>query len=117
MGLMSVMSEWVQANTSILRSITCCICSFSTPDRRELTLVDLSGSVSDIDSKGSTTNRSLSSSASGRQSVVAILRFGSQGSNYGSFRFSHAPALTIGSTAGLLVGCLGDQLAHNWSDS
>ena len=57
---MPAMSEGVQANTSILRSRTCCICSFSPLDRRELTYVDLSRSSRKIDSRGSTTNRSLS---------------------------------------------------------
>ena len=42
MGLMPAMSEWVQANTSILWSRTYCICSLSAWDRRELTYVDLS---------------------------------------------------------------------------
>ena len=41
----------------------------------------------------------------GRRAVITILRLGSQGSDCRSFRFSHAPTLTIGSTAGLLVGC------------
>ena len=61
MWLMQAMSERVQANTSILRSRTCCIRSFSLLDRRELTYVDLSGPSRNIDSKGSTANCSLSS--------------------------------------------------------
>ena len=61
MGLMSAMSEWVQVNTSILQSRTCCICSFSALDRRELTYMDLSGPSRHIDSRGSTANSSLSS--------------------------------------------------------
>ena len=47
----------------------------------------------------------------GRRSIVTILKLGSRGPDCGSFRFSHAPALTIGSTAGLLVGHWKDQLA------
>ena len=41
----------------------------------------------------------------GQQAVITILRSGSQGPDCKSFHFSHAPALTIGSTVGLLVGC------------
>ena len=40
-----------------------------------------------------------------RRAVIVILRPGSRGSDCWSFRFSHSPILTIGSTAGLLVGC------------
>ena len=48
----------------------------------------------------------------GRRAVISILRFGSQGSDCRSFRFSHTPVLTVGSTAKLLVGCLGGQFAR-----
>ena len=61
MGLMPVMSEWVQANTSILLSKTYCNCSFSSSDKRELTYVCLSYSPRSIDSKGSIANCSMSS--------------------------------------------------------
>ena len=60
MGLMSVMFEWVQANTSILSSKTCRNCSFSFSDKRELTYVCLSGLPRSIDSRGSIANCSLS---------------------------------------------------------
>ena len=52
-----------------------------------------------------------------RRTVTAILRFGLRGPDCKRFRFSHSPALTIGSTTGLLVGCLGGQFAQHWSDS
>ena len=55
------MSKWVQANTSILSSKTCCNCSFSSSDERELTYVCLSGQPRSIDSRGSLANCSLSS--------------------------------------------------------
>ena len=61
MGLMSVMSEWVQANTSILLSKTCRNYSFSFADKRELTYVCLSSPPRSIDSRGSIANCSLSS--------------------------------------------------------
>ena len=51
--------------------------------------------------------------APGRRSVVDILRPGSKGPESGSFYFSHALVLTISSTAGLLVGYSGDQLAQH----
>ena len=35
----------------------------------------------------------------GRRAVIAVLRFGSRGLDCRSFRFSHAPVLTVGSTA------------------
>ena len=40
----------------------------------------------------------------GRRVVIAILRSGFRGPNGRSFRFFHAPVLTVGSTAELLVG-------------
>ena len=52
-----------------------------------------------------------------RRSVTTILRSGLRGSDYRSFGFSRAPALTISSTAGLLVGCSRGQFARHWSDS
>ena len=55
--------------------------------------------------------------APGRRSVVAILRLGSRGPDCGTYHFSHAPTLTIGSNVGLLVGCSEDQLAQHWSDN
>ena len=61
MGLMAVMSEWVQENTSILSSKTCHNCSFSSSDKRELTYVCLPGPPRSNDSKGSIVNCSLSS--------------------------------------------------------
>ena len=59
-GLMPVMSEWVQANMSIL-SKTWRNCSFSSSDKRELTYVCLAGPPKSIDSKGFIANSSLSS--------------------------------------------------------
>ena len=53
----------------------------------------------------------------GRRAVIAILRSGSRGPDCRSFRFSHAPVLTVGSTTELLVGCLGGQFAPHWSGS
>ena len=53
----------------------------------------------------------------GRRAVIAIMRSGSRGSDCRSFRFSHAPVLTIGSTVKLLVGCSGGQFARHWSGS
>ena len=50
-------------------------------------------------------------------SVVVILRPGSRGPDCGGFHFSHAPTLTIGSTAKLLVGCSGGRFAQHLSDS
>ena len=79
--------------------------------------MDLSGLARDIDSKGSTSNCSMSSTCAWERSVVAILRPGSRGLDCGSFRFSLASALTIGSIVGLLVGCSEDQLAQHWLDS
>ena len=114
---MPVMSEWVQANTSILWSSTYSICSFSTPDRMELTYVDLSSSASDIDSKGQWLIAPCLPPALGRRSVVAILRLGSQGLDCGSFRFSHVLVLTIGRATRLLVGCLRGRFAQHWSNS
>ena len=61
MGLMLVMSEWVQANTSILSSKTYRNCSFSSTDKRELTYVCLSSPPRSIDSRGSIDNCSMSS--------------------------------------------------------
>ena len=76
--------------------------------------MDLSSSTRNIDSKGSTANRSLSSALAWRQAVIAILR---SGANCRSFCFSPAPVLIVGSTAELLVGCSGGQFARHWSGS
>ena len=46
----------------------------------------------------------------GRRVVIAIMRPGSRGLDCRSFRFFHAPALTIGNNTGLLVGCSGVNL-------
>ena len=51
----------------------------------------------------------------GRRAVIAILRSRSRGPDCKSFCFSHAPVLTVGSTAELLVGCSGGQFARHWS--
>ena len=61
MGLMPVMSEWVQENMLILLSKTCRNYSFSSSDIRELTYVCLSSLPRSNDSKGSIANCSLSS--------------------------------------------------------
>ena len=53
----------------------------------------------------------------GRRAIIAILRSRLRGPDCMSFRFSHAPALTIGSTIGLLVGCLGGQFSQHSSNS
>ena len=41
----------------------------------------------------------------GRRAVISILRYGSREPDCRSLCFSHAPALIIGSTTRLLVGC------------
>ena len=41
----------------------------------------------------------------GQQAIISILRFGFQGLDCRSFHFSHAPVLTVGITAELLVSC------------
>ena len=61
MGLMSVVSERVQANMSILLSKTCRNCSFSSSNRRELAYVCLSGLPRSNDSRESIANCSLTS--------------------------------------------------------
>ena len=48
-----------------------------------------------------------------RQAIISIMRSVSQGPNYRSFRFSHAPLLTVGNTIELLVGCSGGQFARH----
>ena len=53
----------------------------------------------------------------GGRVAIAIMRSGSRGMDCRSFRFSHAPVLTIGSTAELLVSCSGGQFAWHWSGS
>ena len=53
----------------------------------------------------------------GRRVVIAIMRSESRGPDCRSFRFSHAPVLTVGSTAKLLVFYLGGQFAQHWSGS
>ena len=73
MGLMSIMSEWVQANTSILSSKNRRNGSFSSSDKRELTYLCLSGLPKSIDSKGSIANCSMSSLSAGQRIVIAIL--------------------------------------------
>ena len=49
----------------------------------------------------------------GRRAVIAIMRFGSRGPDCRSFHFSHAPVLTVGSTAELLVGCSRGQFSQH----
>ena len=44
---------------------------------------------------------------------IAILRPISRGPDYRSFHFSHAPALKIGNTAELLVGCSEGQFSRH----
>ena len=73
MGLMPVMSEWVQENMLILSSKTCRNYSFFYPDKRELTYVCLSGPPMGIDSKGSIGNCSLSPLLPKQRTMVAIL--------------------------------------------
>ena len=53
----------------------------------------------------------------GRRAVIAIMRLGSQGPDFRSFRFSHALVLTISSTTGLLGSCSGGQFVQQWSSS
>ena len=48
-----------------------------------------------------------------RRTLIAIMRPRSRGPDCRSFRFSHAPVLTIGSTIGLLVGCSRGQFAQH----
>ena len=56
MGLIPVMSEWVQANTLALAFNTSCNRALSSLVRRELTQVPLSGLFMSMDSRGSTSN-------------------------------------------------------------
>ena len=77
----------------------------------------LSSSVKDIDSKGSTTNRSLSSSLAWVARCNCYFESWVRGSDCRSFCFSHALVVTIGSTIELLVGCSGGQFSLQWSDS
>ena len=53
----------------------------------------------------------------GQRAVIAIMSSKSQGTDCRSFRFSHAPLLTVCSTSKLLVGCSGGQFARHWSSS
>ena len=53
----------------------------------------------------------------GRRAVISILRFGFRGLDCRSFHFSFAPVLTVGSTAKMVVGCLGGQFALHWLGS
>ena len=48
-----------------------------------------------------------------RQAVITILRSGFRGSDCRSFRSFHAPVLTVGSTAELLVGYSRGQYARH----
>ena len=73
--------------------------------------MDLSNSTRDIDSRGLWPIALSLPPSLGRRAVIAILRPGSRGPDCRSSRFSHAPALIIGSTLGLLVGCLEGQFA------
>ena len=68
-----------------------------------------------IDSRGSTTNRSYPPPLLGWRVVIAILRSRSRGPDCRSFFFSHALVLTVGSTAELLVGCSRGQFSRHWS--
>ena len=77
--------------------------------------MDLASPSGHIDSRGSMANSSLSSTLA--WAIIAIMRLGSRGQDCRSFLFSHAPALTIGSTVGILVGFLGGQFAQHWSGS
>ena len=49
----------------------------------------------------------------GRRSLIAILRYGFRCPDCRSFRLSHAPVLTIGSTTELLVGYSGGQSSRH----
>ena len=53
----------------------------------------------------------------GWRAIIVILRSGFRGPDGRSFHFSHAPVLTVGSTAELLVGCSGGRFARHWSGS
>ena len=64
--------------------------------------MDLSGSARDIDSKGSTVNRSLSSICAWAASYSCYSKAWVLRLDFKSFYFSHALVLTIGSTVGLL---------------
>ena len=50
----------------------------------------------------------------GRRAVIVIMRSRSRGLDCRSFRFSHAPVLTVGSTVELLVGCSEGQFTRHW---
>ena len=80
---------------------------------RELAYVDLSDPSRHIDSRGLRPIAPCPPPLPGRQSVTAILWSRLQGSDCKSFRFSRAPALTIGSTTGMLVGYSGGQFARH----
>ena len=79
--------------------------------------MDLSGSARTLVIGGQRSIAPCLPLTPGRQSVVAIMGPESRGPDCGSFRFSQAPTLTIGSTVRLLVGCPEDQLAQHWSNS
>ena len=49
----------------------------------------------------------------GQRAVISILRSGFRGPDGRSFRFSHAPVLTIGRIAELLVGCSRGRFARH----
>ena len=53
----------------------------------------------------------------GQRVMIAILRYGSGGSDFRSFRFSHFPVLTVCSTTKLLVSCSRGQFSRHWSGS
>ena len=63
MGLIPVISTWVQVNTSVFNCSTWHNWAFSSSDRRVLTLMHLSGPPRGVFSKGSIASGSLSSKA------------------------------------------------------
>ena len=77
--------------------------------------MDLSGSSRHIDYRGLLPIAHCPPPLLGQRAVIAILRSGSRGPDCRSFRFSHAPVLTVGSTAELLVGCSGGRFSRHWS--
>ena len=72
--------------------------------------MDLSGPSRNIDTRGSTANRSLSSALAWAASYNCYSKVWVSRAGCSRFHFSYPPVLIIGSTAESLVGCSGGQL-------
>ena len=108
MGLMPVMSKWVQENTSILPSKTCRNCSFSSSDKRKLTYVCLPGPPRSIDYRGSIIVPCLPS-LPGQRTVISILGTVTLWPDCWGFQLSHTPVPTADSISELLTSGSGGQ--------